>query len=757
LFDRGHTKPGLNPMETDIPFNVVGGAVPRGGCALANRTMQLLEYCRSEQWAGHDPYDALNSQWLELLPILDHRVPRLVMTQVLKRSPFNLRHFLRIPKTENPKALALFLSSVVKLQNIGLVEGSGLTTELVEKIMQLRSRNASHWCWGYSFPWQTRTVLVPRGTPNLVCTTFVARALLDAYEANGDSRLLEMARSAAEYLLDELYWTEGEFEAGFNYPLPSVRARVHNANFLAASLLCRIFRHTNDSKFVELALRAARYSASRQREDGSWHYGEHRNQRWIDNFHTGYNLCALRTIGRCLETPEFNAHVRRGFEFYREHFIRADGRPGYFHNRAYPIDIHSVAQSILTLIEFRDLHSGNVELANRVCDWACKHLRDESGYFYYRLLPFCTNKISYMRWSQAWMLLALATLLESRKDPMKMSEPAEGMADSFGAPHFEAGALASAGTERRLPSYVLVTPARNEAAFIELTLASVTRQTARPLKWVIVSDGSTDDTDDIVRRYASAHDWIELVRMPERKERHFAGKVNAFNAGYDRVKDMDFDLIGSLDADVSFAEDYFAFLLERFLANPRLGLAGTPFKEGDFSYDYRFVSIQHVSGACQLFRRECFKEIGGYRPVKGGGIDHIAVLTARLKGWQTRTFTEKFCRHHRKIGSAERGVLSAKFGVGKLDYALGAHPLWELFRSAYQMTKKPYVIGGAMILSGYLWSLMRRADRPVTDELVRFRRHEQIQRLTAFLTRRRTLADSQPEPLSNQPHSCRTR
>ena len=182
-----------------------------------------------------------------------------------------------------------------------------------------------------------------------------------------------------------------------------------------------------------------------------------------------------------------------------------------------------------------------------------------------------------------------------------------------------------------LPKYVLITPARNEAQFIELTIKSVIAQTVLPLQWVIVSDGSTDGTDEIVNKYAAEHRWIELVRTPERQERHFAGKVHAFNAGYAKVKNLDYDLIGSMDADISFDPDYFSFLLGKLAEDPALGLVGTPFKDKTI-YDYRFVSIEHVSGACQLFRRECFEQIGGYVPVKSGGIDHIAVITARMKG-----------------------------------------------------------------------------------------------------------------------------
>ena len=282
-------------------------------------------------------------------------------------------------------------------------------------------------------------------------------------------------------------------------------------------------------------------------------------------------------------------------------------------------------------------------------------------------------------------------------------------------------------------TYVLITPARNEAAFIGLTLESVVSQTVKPAKWVIVSDGSTDGTDDIVRKYAAEHPWIELLRMPERRERHFAGKVHAFNAGYDRVKTLQYDAIGSLDGDISFDERYFAFLLEKLAGDPRLGLVGTPFKDRS-TYDYRFVSIEHVSGACQLFRRECFEDIGGYVPVEGGGIDHIAVITARMKGWKTRTFTDTVCLHHRAIGSARSGALMARFRVGASDYALGSHPLWEVCRTTYQMTKPPVVVGGLMMLAGFQWAAVRRAPRPVSDELVAFRRREQMRRLRQFLT-----------------------
>lgn len=287
-----------------------------------------------------------------------------------------------------------------------------------------------------------------------------------------------------------------------------------------------------------------------------------------------------------------------------------------------------------------------------------------------------------------------------------------------------------------LPSYVLITPARNEEDFIELTIKSMVAQTLKPLKWVVVSDGSTDRTDEIVKSYLAANPWMELVRMPERRERHFGGKVLCFETGRERVKDFKHDIIGNLDGDLSFEPDLFAFLMARFAENPRLGVAGVPFNEGNGIYDFRFSSIEHVSGACQLFRRECFEAIGGYTPLKRGGIDVAAVLSARMKGWKTRTFPEKIIVHHRTMGTAKHSGLKTNFRLGEKDYSLGRHPVWQVFRAFYQMTRPPLIVGGALLLAGYCWARVKRMERPLPRELVRFQRREQMQRLKGFVARR---------------------
>jgi hypothetical protein len=224
--------------------------------------------------------------------------------------------------------------------------------------------------------------------------------------------------------------------------------------------------------------------------------------------------------------------------------------------------------------------------------------------------------------------------------------------------------------------------------------------------------------------------------MPERQERHFAGKAAAVNAGCERLAGLQYEVIGNLDADVSFDDDYFAFLMSKFAENPKLGVGGTSFREGDLVYNYDFVGIEHVSGMCQMFRRECFEEIGGYHGVKSGGIDLIAVLSARAKGWETRTFLEKSFIHHRVQGTALHAGLREKIHIGRKDYLLGNHPAWELFRGVYQMQRKPYVIGGLLILGSYVWNLIRGVERSIPPELMALRRSEQTARLKALLHRR---------------------
>lgn len=283
-------------------------------------------------------------------------------------------------------------------------------------------------------------------------------------------------------------------------------------------------------------------------------------------------------------------------------------------------------------------------------------------------------------------------------------------------------------------SYVLVTAARNEARLIEQTVQAVIRQTRLPERWVIVDDGSTDETASIVERYAASHPWIVLLRRPARSDRNFSGKAHAVQAGLECMGGVSFEIVGNLDADVTFDADYMEFVVDQFVADPRLGIAGTPFTETDYdSFEDSFEGVNYVAGPCQIFRNRCWEDIGGYVAHNAGGVDWIAVMTARMKGWTVRSFTEKRFHHHRSMGTAERGPLQALFSYGEKDYYLGGSPVWQLFRATYRMAKRPLIFGGLALGLGYGWAALRRTPRPVSPELMRFHRGEQMKKLKGIL------------------------
>lgn len=286
--------------------------------------------------------------------------------------------------------------------------------------------------------------------------------------------------------------------------------------------------------------------------------------------------------------------------------------------------------------------------------------------------------------------------------------------------------------------YALITPAWNEEAHLQQLICSVSGQTLLPVRWLIVSDGSTDRTDTIVRSAAEKFPWISLLRRERSSERSFAGKANAFNAGYVSLAGVEFDLVGNLDADITLPPDYYEFLVRKFVEMPDLGVGGTPFVEDAdrpdaHSYAHGFSDLNHVSGACQFFRRRCFEEIGGYVPIREGAIDWVAVTTARMRGWKTRTFLERTSTHHRAMGTADRSLLRARFHHGEKDFLVGAHPLWQILRGLFQMTHPPLVVGGLCLIAGYFSAYARRRPSPLPMELREFHRREQMERLRSSI------------------------
>ena len=285
---------------------------------------------------------------------------------------------------------------------------------------------------------------------------------------------------------------------------------------------------------------------------------------------------------------------------------------------------------------------------------------------------------------------------------------------------------------KREGPYVIVTPAHNEGKTLQTLIEAMAQQTYRPLHWVIVSDASTDETESLVKKAQSYIPWLSLICLKRCGKRNFAGKAVSFNTGVKSLNHINYKYIANLDADVSFASDYFEFLISQMESDPKLGVAGTPFSEMDFKgYDYRFTNPEHVTGMCQLFRRDCLEQIGGYVPLEYGGVDWVAVTTARMLGWKTRTFPERRLVHHRPMGTGNPNWGNLKLRQGRKDYMLGNSLWWQLFRFIYQVRFRPYVFGGLLILIGYLQFALIRKPRQISDDLVRFARSEQYSRLRA--------------------------
>lgn len=372
---------------------------------------RLFDYCHQNDWSGFDPFDGLNSRIFNALPFVQNRVGRLVFIQAMKRSPLNFRPIFLVPKEENPKGLAVFCSALLVLSKTGFRNNDDTILHLLKRLIALKSKDTPFFCWGYNFDWQSRAFFLPKFVPNIICTTFAGNALLDVYDKFADSAHLDMAISAGNFLLKGLNVTRTDDESCFSYT-PLDHGQVHNANLLGAAFLSRLYSLTQEKNFLEPAKSAVRYSIRRQNADGSWPYGEDKTQRWIDNFHTGYNLVALKRFSEYTGDTDVLENISKGFRFYIANFFTEDGLPKYYHNQLYPIDIHAIAYSIITFAEFKETDAGNIDLAKRIFTWSQKTMQSKEGYFFYQKKKYFNNRIPYMRWSQAWMLLALSTLLK---------------------------------------------------------------------------------------------------------------------------------------------------------------------------------------------------------------------------------------------------------------------------------------------------------------------------------------------------------
>ena len=371
----------------------------------------LTEFIECRNFAGYDPYDALNSPVIRALSF-NKKYARIAWMQLMRRLPVNLRPFLLLPKGHNPKALGLFFGGYVKLYKIdprpAYLENINILFELLADTV---SRGYSGNCWGYNFDWQNRAFWIPKYTPTIVNSSFIGHALLDGWELLKERRFLDMALSIKDFLLQDLHRTGEGDTFCFSYT-PIDRTMVHNANLLGASLLIRLYQVAKEPELREVALQSLAYSMQCQHEDGSWYYAEADIQHWIDSFHTGFNLEAIRHFLRLGEAEEYRSAYEKGVRYYEDNFFLADGTPKYYHDRVYPIDIHAPAQAI---VFFSGEGEKYRDLTERILSWLLNNMWDERGYFYFRKGKFLVNKIPYMRWSQAWCFHALASYLANQQ------------------------------------------------------------------------------------------------------------------------------------------------------------------------------------------------------------------------------------------------------------------------------------------------------------------------------------------------------
>lgn len=373
---------------------------------------ELRIYIEAENFKGYDPYDALNSPIFKTLSFRSKYL-RISYIQALKKLPINIRPILGIKKDHNPKGLGLILWGYARLYKIEKKpEYLEKINYLLDLLDCLKSRNYGGNGWGYNFDWQSRAFFVPKFTPTVVNSSFIGHALLDAYRLAGCERALRMALPIADFILNDLNRLRENGAICFSYT-PIDRYFVHNANLMGASLLIRLLRYDKREEIKDMALKALSYSMTHQREDGSWYYAEKESSHWIDSFHTGFNLQAINYFLDEGHAQEYREAFDRGVRFYAENFFLDDGTPKYYHDRTFPIDIHSPAQALVIL---SGMGVGYSDLRKKILHWTLTDMRDKRGFYYFRRSKISVNRISYMRWSQAWMFHALTSVLMNAEE-----------------------------------------------------------------------------------------------------------------------------------------------------------------------------------------------------------------------------------------------------------------------------------------------------------------------------------------------------
>ena len=356
-----------------------------------------------ENYQGWGNFDGLSSKVFRKTPFYKSSFFRLVWTQFFKRSPVNFRRLALVPKNYNTKGLGLFASGLILRDDYEEAEF------LLNILKKLVCSEYSGMSWGYDFDWQTRSGYTPAGVPTIVATVFVANAFLDYFNKTKGVAYLEVAKKASEFIIENLVLFENNRTLCFGY-YPGNKVRVHNANMLGASFLARVYQITRDPIYFEKSQKAMTYSIQALNPDFSWVYGDSKYQKFIDNFHTGFNLVALLGWMKYTNETCWGETLKKAYNYFLSTFWLNNGCPKYYHNSLYPIDIHCSAQGIVTCLKLSEYHGKSLPFAFKIAKWAIDNMLDSKGFFYYQKTRFFTNKIPYIRWSQAWMFYALSLL-----------------------------------------------------------------------------------------------------------------------------------------------------------------------------------------------------------------------------------------------------------------------------------------------------------------------------------------------------------
>ncbi len=387
--------------------------------------LKLLDYCKKEQFKGWDPYDGLSSRVLMSIPGFKYNsLYRLVVIQFFKRNPINFRKIALVPKDYNAKGIGLFLQGFCNLYKVidtnpelskyfgNSVDIKQQIDEFAKLLISLRSHGKYHGaCWGYNFDWQNRTGFnFPKYTPTVVATCFCVTALISAYEITKNQEYLDVALSSAQFVIRDLHRTETKDGFLFSYSPLKGHETVYNASLLGSNLLSWCYKYTEDEEYKHLALESIKACCHGQQDCGAWVYGMLPVQQWVDSFHTGYNLVALNDYEQFTGDKSYNSCLEKGFDYYIKNFFEDDGCPKYYDNKKYPIDIHCPGQLFITLAKMGKFNEYKL-LAEKVLKWTVENMQSHKGFFYYQKKKGIDSKISYMRWSNAFMFCALTYYL----------------------------------------------------------------------------------------------------------------------------------------------------------------------------------------------------------------------------------------------------------------------------------------------------------------------------------------------------------